>query len=138
MKATAPLSSTWPSDVGGERRVLRTVKFPIRDASGDVVGVAGVSIDITDSLVVKRTREIEREHRVAALPFERLMATLTPQEKKVAELLLIGLPDKQIAEILSLNADSVRHHVSHILKKLRKPSRTLAVIEMLKYRKRNT
>ena len=32
----------------GEERVYLTVKAPLRDASGAVVGLAGVSIDITE------------------------------------------------------------------------------------------
>jgi len=32
----------------GEERVYLTVKAPVRDASGAVVGLAGVSIDITE------------------------------------------------------------------------------------------
>jgi DNA-binding NarL/FixJ family response regulator len=67
--------------------------------------------------------------------FGRLLATLTPQEARVLELLVRGHSDSEIAGILHLAADTVRHHVSRILKKLRKRSRTQVAIEMLRYKR---
>ena len=127
---------TRPFKVGGEERKFDTVKFPVLSDGGDVIGVCGVAIDITDTLNEQDVREVERKRDIAAKPFERLFSTLTPQEARIAGLLALGYSDKEIAENLSLTADTVRHHVSHILKKLRKHSRTQAVIEMLRHRKR--
>ena len=66
--------------------------------------------------------------------FDRLLSTLTPQELRVLELLALGLSDSEIAESLHLEGDTIRHHVSHMLKKLRKSSRTQAVIALLNHR----
>lgn len=66
--------------------------------------------------------------------FDRLLFSLTPQELRVLELLARGLSDSEIAESLHLEGDTVRHHVSHMLKKLRKRSRTQAVIALLNHR----
>lgn len=136
MKGPAPVQSTWPLQVGGEERIFRIVKFPIRGRQGNVAGVCGVALDVTDTILGEKAREDEDRRISAAKPFERLLASLTPQEARIAELLLQGLSDKQIAENLYLTVDTVRHHVSHVLKKLRRRSRTQVVIEMLRYRRR--
>lgn len=135
LQAGQPTHSTRPSNLRGKEQTFKTVKFPIRNSGGDVIGVCGISIDITDSLREREAREAERKHDIAAKPFERLIATLTDQEGRIAELLSLGYSDKQIADTMSLSPDTVRHHVSSVLKKLRKRSRTQAVIEMLRYRK---
>lgn len=135
MMAPGPVESTQPFEVDGGERRFRIVKFPIHSDSGEILGVCGMALDITDTLLEEKSREAERKHRIAALPFERLLASLTPQEARVAELLLIGLSDKEIAEALHVTEDTVRHHVSHLLKKLRKSSRTQAVIALMRSRK---
>ena len=131
-----PVQNLRPFPVNGVERTFNTVKFPLRTASGDAVGVCGITIDITDTLQERKDQEIERLRAIAAKPFERLFATLTNQEAKVAELLSVGSSNKEIAEALNLAPDTVRHHVSRVLKKLRKQSRTQAVIEILRNRRR--
>ncbi|MEA2516593.1 MAG: hypothetical protein QOG16_431, partial [Actinomycetota bacterium] len=116
-------------------RIFNTVKFPIHGSSGDVLGVCGISIDITDTLRDQDEQEVQRLRDISAKPFERLFATLTDQEVRIAQLLSLGYSDKEIAETMNLTADTVRHHVSHVLKKLRKRSRTQAVIEILRNRR---
>jgi rsbT co-antagonist protein RsbR len=138
LKAEGPMQSSWPVEVDGEQRMFRTIKFPIQgEGDGEVLGVCGISLDITDTLLEQKGRATERARVIAAKPFERLLATLTTQEERVAELLVSGLSDRQIARSMNLADDTVRHHVSRVLKKLRKQSRTQAVIEMLKFRKRD-
>ncbi|MBV9126204.1 MAG: PAS domain S-box protein, partial [Planctomycetes bacterium] len=44
----APLECEEAVQVRGERRVFRTVKFPLSNAAGQIEAVAGISIDITD------------------------------------------------------------------------------------------
>lgn len=137
MHADSPVESTSVIEIDGQDRSYTKVKFPIYGAEGEVMGVCGIALDITDSLSDQRVRAKEEEHATAAKPFERLLATLSPQETKVAELLILGFSDHQIATTLHLEPNTVRHHVSHVLKKLRKQSRTQAVIEMLRYGKRD-
>lgn len=136
MRAPGPFESTQVFNVEGEDRFFRTVKFPIHGAAGEVLGVCGISLDITDTLSEQKARGEERQRAIDAKPFERLLASLTPQEARVTELLLLGFSDKQIAETLHLSEDTVRHHVSHMLKKLRKRSRTQAVIALMRNRRR--
>jgi DNA-binding NarL/FixJ family response regulator len=54
--------------------------------------------------------------------------TLTPGEIKVLELLAHGQSNKEIARALNVAEQTIKTHVSHILKKLGTPSRTQAVL----------
>lgn len=60
------------------------------------------------------------------------IATLTPQQIRVLEMLRAGLLNKQIAHELQVGETTVKAHVSEILRKLGVYSRTQAVIEMSK------
>jgi len=60
------------------------------------------------------------------------LATLTPQQVRVLQMLRQGLLNKQIAYELSVGETTVKAHVSEILRKLRVSSRTQAVIEVAK------
>ena len=135
MESAGPVHNIRPVLVNGEHRMFNTVKFPIHATDGHVVGVCGIAVDITDALLQEQVREAERRRRISGKPFDRLFATLTHQEERVADLLALGYADKEIAEALYLTPDTVRHHVSRVLKKLRKQSRTQAVIEILGHRK---
>lgn len=123
--------------LGGRSRTLMAMKFPLFDIKGEVLGVCGITVDITDTLVVEEEEKSERKREIQDKPFARLLATLTQQEARIAELLMLGHSDKQISEALNLTTGTVRHHVSHLLKKLRKRSRTQAVIAILKLRGRD-
>jgi DNA-binding NarL/FixJ family response regulator len=54
---------------------------------------------------------------------------LRPSEKKILELLALGLPNKEIANRLGLSAKTVRWHLENIYSKLRVSSRTEAVLK---------
>lgn len=60
------------------------------------------------------------------------MATLTPQQLRVLQMLREGLLNKQIAYELQVGETTVKAHVSEILRKLNVYSRTQAVIEVSK------
>jgi DNA-binding NarL/FixJ family response regulator len=60
------------------------------------------------------------------------LATLTPQQVRVLQMLRQGLLNKQIAFDLGVGETTVKAHVSEILRKLRVASRTQAVIEAAK------
>lgn len=60
------------------------------------------------------------------------IATLTPQQVRVLQMLRQGLLNKQIAFDLGVGETTVKAHVSEILRKLRVSSRTQAVIEAAK------
>mgnify|MGYP001197132392 CR=1 FL=1 len=56
------------------------------------------------------------------------LRTLTPQQRKVLELLVAGRYNKQICEDLGITETTVKAHVSAVLHKLNVTSRTQAVI----------
>lgn len=60
------------------------------------------------------------------------IATLTPQQVRVLQMLRQGLLNKQIAFDLGVGETTVKAHVSEILRKLKVSSRTQAVIEAAK------
>jgi len=62
----------------------------------------------------------------------RRLATLTPQQLRVLQMLRQGMLNKQIAYELQVGETTVKAHVSEILRKLNVYSRTQAVIEVAK------
>jgi DNA-binding NarL/FixJ family response regulator len=64
---------------------------------------------------------------VAARMIGATSSALTPRERDVLQLMGDGLPNTAIAERLGLAPETVRHHVSGILRKLEASSRTEAV-----------
>ena len=57
------------------------------------------------------------------------LATLTPQQMRVLQMLRQGMLNKQIAHELDVGETTIKAHVSEILRKLNVVSRTQAVIE---------
>jgi len=61
------------------------------------------------------------------------VASLTPQQRAVFQLVAEGRPNKQIAHVLNISVTTVKAHVSAILAKLGVTSRTQAVILAKRY-----
>ena len=57
---------------------------------------------------------------------------LTPREKEVFELLVMGKTTKEIARILIISEKTVRNHISNVMQKLGVKGRSSAVVELLK------
>src|SRR5207244_719878 len=51
------------TDAAGDRRAVLTTKVPLRDQAGQIVGLVGISRDVTER---KRLEEAEHEQRVLA------------------------------------------------------------------------
>ena len=60
------------------------------------------------------------------------MSLLTKREKEIFTLLLKTKTTKEIASILRISAKTVRSHISNVIQKLGVPSRSSAIIELLK------
>ncbi|HVK53850.1 MAG TPA: response regulator transcription factor, partial [Burkholderiales bacterium] len=58
-------------------------------------------------------------------------AGLTPREKEILSLLALGLTNKSIATQLDLSENTVRIHVTHILKKMGVDNRAQVVSKLL-------
>ncbi len=78
------------------------------------------------SVVNGGKRYIPRD--IAARLADRMMrADLTPRELQTLELLAKGSTNKQIAKILGISDNTIRHHVNSIMEKLEVSDRTEAV-----------
>jgi DNA-binding NarL/FixJ family response regulator len=65
-------------------------------------------------------------------PEEEPLEKLTDREEEILRLLAAGLPNKEIAQQLSLSEGTVKNHISAILAKLHANDRTQAVLTALK------
>jgi PAS domain S-box-containing protein len=125
------MSGLWfeePAAIPGSGRLFSTVKVPALEQKL-VVGVCGISVEVTSE--ARGDSAAAPERTMSDVYFGRRLASLTPQEVRVLDLVVAGLTDKEIAERLTLSNDTVRHHVSRLLRKLRK-RRAQVIIEMLK------
>ena len=129
LEQMSPLRFEEPLVIQGRKSLFSIVKFPIVTEE-EVVGVCGISIHIGQGSTEESGSRADRQSSADAF-FGRLLASLTPQEVRVLDLVATGLSDRQIANKLDLSPDTVRHHVSHLLKKLRR-RRAQVIIEMLK------
>lgn len=59
-----------------------------------------------------------QESTMRANQYTRLKATLTPREKEVMELVVTGLHNRDIAELLGISARTVEVHKAHMMEKL--------------------
>jgi PAS domain S-box-containing protein len=96
---------------------------PIRDDDGRLIGIVGVSIEISDPALSEAARK--------ALPsgnnHGRRTRTLSPREREVLALLARGLTGEQIAERLVLSPETVRTHIRNAREKLGASTRVEAV-----------
>jgi DNA-binding NarL/FixJ family response regulator len=69
-----------------------------------------------------------RERILAAAPNVAPSDPLTPREQEVLQLLAEGLPNKVIAQRLTISEHTVKFHINAILGKLGAQSRTDAVV----------
>lgn len=115
--------------------------FVLKDATGDELasavrgvhgGVTTLSTSAAEALWPGR-RDAANDHRpgaeVVALdsPADRI-ASLTPREREILDLLAEGLANQEIARELHLAERTVKTHVSSVLAKLRVASRTRAAL----------
>jgi DNA-binding NarL/FixJ family response regulator len=60
------------------------------------------------------------------------LEALTDRESELLQLIMRGLPNKEIAQAMSLSENTVKYHVKHILHKLGVQNRTEAAVQALK------
>jgi DNA-binding NarL/FixJ family response regulator len=84
------------------------------------------AVYVPDNYAADAEEPIDEETRKM---IERL-ASLTPQQIRVLQMICNGLLNKQIAYELSVGETTVKAHVSEVLRKLNVSSRTQAVIEV--------
>lgn len=95
--------------------------------SGDLVaalrGVAKGEAAISKHMAAKMMREFARLAKIEA---GNVTGQLTPREKQVLQNLSAGLSNKEIAQSLFISENTVKVHVTNILKKLHLQSRSQA------------
>jgi two-component system, NarL family, nitrate/nitrite response regulator NarL len=63
---------------------------------------------------------------------EALLAPLTPRQKQVAKLIVLGRSNRQIAEEMGISLATVKDHVHAILQRLELPSRQAVIAASLR------
>jgi two-component system, NarL family, response regulator DevR len=112
---------------GAAGYVLKTIKG--RDLVGDVKRVAAGQ-SLMDPRAVARVIE-----RISNPPKAELaVSALSPQERRILELIAEGQTNRQIAESLFLAEHTVKNYTSNLLRKLRVSNRTEAAIYATKLR----
>ncbi|MEU8958045.1 LuxR C-terminal-related transcriptional regulator [Streptomyces sp. NPDC048518] len=103
-------------------------------AAGDVVSAAGVIQDVVEAYRelgarwdVARCQRLLRRHDIVTTHRRGRLGygdQLSPREREVAELVVQGRANREIAESLVLSTRTVEHHVARIMRKLNVASRT--------------
>jgi DNA-binding NarL/FixJ family response regulator len=89
--------------------------------------VAGESLLKIHHLNAVLDRLLKEDLKVAPHAVAKVRA-LTPREREVLALIVQGLTNKQIAQVVSLSPATVRTHVEHIIRKLGVSDRTQAAV----------
>jgi len=82
--------------------------------------------------VVNTGKRYIPRHIAARLADRMMRSDLTARELQILELLAQGSTNKQIAGVLDISDNTVRHHVNNIMEKLRVSDRTEAVATALR------
>jgi DNA-binding NarL/FixJ family response regulator len=87
-----------------------------------------------DTIIEDRTSSSNREDKASAQKVSGIerAETLTPRDREVLELLVMGLLYKEIGEKLNIGTETVRTHVKHICKKMEVRSRVDAVVKHIR------
>jgi PAS domain S-box-containing protein len=96
---------------------------PILDGEGQLVGIVGASIEISDPDLASAVRSLISGENHSS----RRTRTLSPREREVLGLLARGLTGEQIAERLVLSPETVRTHIRNAREKLGASTRVEAV-----------
>ncbi len=106
--------------------------FLLKDAPADdlirAVRVVAAGDALLAPSVTRRLIADIVQHRSASRPWGRELATLTPREREVLELIAQGLSNIEIADRLFVTEHTVKTHVGNIFSKLALRDRAQAVV----------
>jgi len=70
-------------------------------------------------------------------PLDHVALNLSPREREIVDLLVLGRSNKEMADQLSLSSDTIKAHLQHIFRKIGVSSRLEAVVFFLTGRRAN-
>lgn len=107
-------------------------------ASAEVFSVRVEDGEITNqlarALLIVSGMEIDPKGGENLAEEAQVVEQLTDKELEILEMMAEGKPNSEISEDLVISENTVRFHISHILKKLAVTNRTQAVVEAIKKR----
>ncbi len=89
--------------------------------------IQSVSQPQTAEQILQQFHELAREREAATF-----ISPLTPRETEILNYMAQGYLNKQIAEVLSVSEQTIKQHISSILRKLNVNARTHAVVAAIK------
>jgi DNA-binding NarL/FixJ family response regulator len=133
-------------------RRTRTVALAVREVDDEVVAWAEAGVDamVTRGATLEQLCQaiegvvrgeahcsprttaalLRRVAGTAPRPTEPGRAVLTERETEIAELVALGMSNKEIASALTIELSTVKNHVHHVLAKLGATSRTAAGVAL--------
>jgi len=109
-------------DAGARGVLLRTA-----ESQQIAAALAGVAAGLTVLDPILSAAALPGPEPAAERPSDQLAEELTPREREVLQLLADGLPNRAIAERLTISEHTVKFHVTAIMGKLAARTRTEAV-----------
>jgi PAS domain S-box-containing protein len=96
---------------------------PLFNGNGNLIGIVGVSIELTDSELADAITAVSEVADSAG----RRARVLSPREREILGLLARGLTGEQIADRLVLSPETIRTHIRNAREKLGASTRVEAV-----------
>jgi non-specific serine/threonine protein kinase len=114
-----------PADLAAHERTLAAIRAAIGESGLQEAWAIGRNLTRDDALA--EIQAIVPPSSPTTRHLDRAAVTLSPRESEVLRLLVAGLPDRVIAEALSISVRTVEAHVARIHAKLGVRTRTAAV-----------
>lgn len=102
--------------------------FSVRVEDGEITN------QLARALLIVSGMEIDPKGGENLAEEAQVVEQLTDKELEILEMMAEGKPNSEISEDLVISENTVRFHISHILKKLAVTNRTQAVVEAIKKR----
>jgi len=103
------------------RQVARS-EYPIND-----------SVSARPKVAEHLLKQFQSTHNINGKTMDTIVASLTPRETQILNYIANGNSNKQIAYILQISEQTIKNHVSNILRKLNANDRAHAVVLAIRY-----
>lgn len=99
----------------GQNVVMLSTKQPLHDSAGNIVGITGCSMNISDNLQKEYTQETAQKQVQTR---NSTSTKITPRELDVIQWLIKGKSASETATILNISEHTVQGHIDNIKQKL--------------------